>query len=297
MSLPLIVPPLLKATDQAIVVAPSSPAGDSSAGISLWQAWGLTIDSLTLPTLDENLGYLAGDDTSRLATLQAALDSPNCAAILCARGGYGATRLLDHLNWQGFRQHPKWLVGFSDTTALLWAALKAGVASLHAPLLSTLPHEPEASLSHLHRLLFDGTVTPLPGEVWQAGTAVGRLLPANLTVATALLGTPHWPHWSEPVILALEDINEEAYRLDRMLTQWRQAGALANVAGIALGRFSWTESETEPDDPLPTLRDRLLDLKIPVIANLPFGHAGANYALPVGVWAHLEGGCLNCKLF
>ncbi len=295
MSWPLIVPPLLKATDRAVVVAPSGLPGDSRAGISLWQAWGLAIDPWA-PASSNTLDYLAGDDTSRLAALQAALDSPDYAAILCARGGYGATRLLDQLNWQGFRQHPKWLVGFSDTTALLWAAFKAGVASLHAPLLSTLPYEPEASLTHLHTLLFSGDFTPLPGEVWRDGTAVGRLLPANLTVATALLGTPHWPHWREPIILAIEDINEEAYRLDRMLTQWRQAGALAKVAGIALGRFSWTESETEPDDPLPTLRDRLLDLTIPVVVNLPFGHAGANYALPVGVWARLEGGCLHCEL-
>lgn len=290
----ILVPPLLKATDRAIVVAPSSPPGDQCAGIDLWQAWGLTLDSQ--PTATAPLDYLASSDAARLASLQAALDSPDYAAILCARGGYGATRLLDHLDWQGFRHYPKWLVGFSDTTALLWAAFKAGVASLHAPLLSTLPQEPQASLMHLRRLLFEGIFTPLVGDVWQAGTAVGRLVPANLTVATALLGTPHWLHWPEPIILAIEDINEEAYRLDRMLTQWRQAGAFTNVVGIALGRFSWTESETEPDDPLPTLRDRLLDLQIPVVANLPFGHAGANYALPVGAWARLEGDCLDCKL-
>lgn len=290
----MILPPALKATDRVRVVAPSSPPGDISAGIAIWQAWGLTVEPLNVPS--PYLEYLADRDRDRLVALQAALDDPNCAAILCARGGYGATRLLDQLDWQGFRQQPKWLIGFSDTTALLWAAGKAGVASLHAPLLSTLPHEPEASLTHLRKLLFDGVFTPLVGEVWQAGVAEGRLVPANLTVATALLGTPHWPHFSEPIILAIEDINEEAYRLDRMLTQWRQAGVFAKVAGLALGRFSWTESETEPDDPLPTLRDRLLDLPIPVVANLPFGHAGANYALPLGAWAHLEGGCLDCKL-
>lgn len=289
----IVLPPWLKSGDRAVVVCPSSAPGDLTAGLAVWQQWGLTVD-VDLPAEASELTYLAGSDCARLQSLQAALDAEDVAAIIFGRGGYGATRLLAELTWAGFQRHPKWLVGFSDSTALLWSALKAGVASVHAPLLSTIASEPEASRTHLWRWLSSGKWLPLPGEIWYPGNVSGLLLPANLTVATALLGTPYWPQLDVPVILALEDINEEAYRLDRMLTQWRQAGVLANVVGIVLGRFSWTESDAMPDDPLPSLRDRLLDLGIPVVAELPFGHAGSNYALPVGLWALLEGGCLWC---
>jgi muramoyltetrapeptide carboxypeptidase len=130
----------------------------------------------------------------------------------------------------------------------------------------------------------------LTGKGWGAGQGTGLLLPANLTVATHLLGTFVQPAL-DGVILALEDVTEAPYRIDRMLTQWRMTGALKNVQGIALGRFSrcdpplgsksWTVEEV--------LRDRLGDLGIPIVSDLPFGHDGVNAALPVGRMAQLDG--------
>ena len=135
-----------------------------------------------------------------------------------------------------------------------------------------------------------GSIDSLMGEGWGNGTASGLLLPANLTVATHLLGTAVQPEL-EGVILALEDVGEAPYRLDRLLTHWRMTGALNQVAGIALGRFSSCDApEGYPslsvDD---LLRDRLSDLGIPVVSGLAFGHEGDNAALPVGIRVSLDG--------
>jgi muramoyltetrapeptide carboxypeptidase len=125
---------------------------------------------------------------------------------------------------------------------------------------------------------------------WGGGKASGILLPANLTVATHLLGTAALPSL-EGVILAFEDVAEAPYRIDRMLTQWRMTGAFSGVKGIALGRFS--QCEPTPDIPSFTvaevLRERLSDLGVPIVSDLCFGHDGVNAALPVGVWAELDG--------
>jgi muramoyltetrapeptide carboxypeptidase len=130
----------------------------------------------------------------------------------------------------------------------------------------------------------------LQGKGWGGGQVQGRLLPANLTVATHLLFTPAQVAM-EGAILAIEDVGEAPYRIDRMLTQWRTSGVLAKVAGIAIGRFS----QCEPPEGIPSftieemLRDRLSDLGIPIVSGLPFGHDGENAALPVGVNALLDG--------
>ncbi|WP_317134408.1 hypothetical protein [Leptolyngbya sp. 7M] len=133
-------------------------------------------------------------------------------------------------------------------------------------------------------------IAPLQGEGWGGGQARGILLPANLTVATYLLGTPVQPDLTG-AILAFEDVSEAPYRIDRMLTQWRMMGAFNSVKGIALGRFS----QCDPTPGIPSfttsevLRERLSDLGIPVVAELPFGHEGVNAALPVGVPVELDG--------
>ena len=185
---------------------------------------------------------------------------------------------------------PKWLIGFSDITNLLWSLSGVGISGVHASVLTTLAAEPEWSIQRLFDWVEGRPIAPLTGNGWGGGVATGVLLPANLTVATHLLGTPIFPDL-EGVILALEDVTEAPYRIDRQLTQWRLSGALSKVRGIALGRFS--RCEPPPNIPSLTiaevLRDRLSDLNIPIISDLPFGHDGANAALPVGVLADLDG--------
>lgn len=281
-------PPPLRPGDELQVVAPSGALRELisfKAGVSIWEAQGYRV-RLSLG-FDQRWGYLAGEDAHRRQQLLSALKDPNCRGILCARGGFGGTRLLE--DWQWPDVAPKWLIGFSDITSLLWSLGKQGVSGVHGPLLTTLGQEPAWSRQRLFKWVSGRGVDSLKGVGWVGGQATGHLLPANLTVATHLMGTSHEPDLRD-TILVLEDVTEAPYRIDRMLTHWRMMGKFSGVKGIALGRFSRCDApENVPSFSVEAvLRDRLTDLGIPVLAELPFGHDGVNAALPVGVPATLD---------
>ncbi|MBW4520959.1 MAG: LD-carboxypeptidase [Scytolyngbya sp. HA4215-MV1] len=283
------VPPPLQPGDRLRVIAPSGTLRELSAfqaGIKIWQEQGYQVDLTS--GFDDRWGYLAGTDENRRAQLTVALQDQHCRGILCARGGYGGARLLE--NWQFPDFDPKWLIGFSDVTALLLSFYQQGISGVHAPLLTTIAAEPDWSVARLFDWVEGRSLAPLKGVSWVGGQARGVLLPVNLTVATHLLGTAIQPNF-EGMILAIEDVGEAPYRIDRMLTQWRMTGNLSKIAGIALGRFS----QCTPPANIPSflveevLRDRLSDLGIPIVADLPFGHDGVNAALPMGITAYLDG--------
>lgn len=276
-------PPPLKPGDLLRVITPSGALREFEAcqnGIEIWRRQGYRVE---FPVNYNANGYLAGTDLERRQQLAAAWHDPECRGILCARGGYGSARLLEDWSWLSAPATPKWLIGFSDITSLLWSLYQSGISGVHGPVLTTLADEPEWSLRRLFNYVAGLSLEPLSGVSLSSGKVSGVLLPANLTVATHLLGTPLQPQL-DGVILAWEDVTEAPYRIDRMLTQWRMCGAFKGVLGIALGRFSrccppknipsWTVEEV--------LRDRLLDLGIPIVSDLPFGHDGVNAALPVG---------------
>lgn len=301
---PYKLPPLLKPGDLVVAISPSGALKQTETlvkGIEIWQKRGYQVE------LGENYhfkcGYLAGSDLQRRADLTSAWRNPECKAIVAVRGGYGGARLLESWDWQQnstknssvlhtslSASSPKWLIGFSDVTSLLWSLATENISSLHAPVLTSLALEPEWTISRMFNYLETGQMKTLQGRPGVGKKATGLLFPANLTVATHLLHTPLQPDLTG-VILAFEDVTEYPYRIDRMLTQWRMSGALKHVKGIALGRFSrcepypgtssWTIAEV--------LRDRLEDLDIPIIYDLPFGHDGANAALPVGQPVTLDG--------
>ncbi|NES03773.1 MAG: LD-carboxypeptidase [Okeania sp. SIO2F4] len=281
----------LKPGDLLQVISPSGCLRELDAlkkGVEIWRSRDYQVE-LT-PNYDKQWGYLAGTDESRCSQLATAINNKNISGILCSRGGYGATRLLENWQWPS-TSTPKWLIGFSDITALLWTFSKMDFLCVHGPLLTTLSAEPEWSIQRLFDLIEGRPLQPLKGNGWGGGQAKGYLMPANLTVATHLLGTKYQPDLSG-TILALEDTNEVPYRIDRMLTHWRMAGVLQQVKGIALGRFSkcspgrMNHTEFTVED---VLRDRLADLNIPIVSDLPFGHDSPNAALPVGVEANLDG--------
>lgn len=276
-------------------------------GVEIWRSHGYQVE--VSPQIDDRWGYLAGRDSDRRHQLLSAWKDPECRGILCARGGYGSTRILEDWTWAStgessrqnderrinssfivHRSSPKWLIGFSDITALLWSLGTVGISGVHGPVLTTLAAEPDWSIQRLFDWVEGRLLAPLEGTGWGGGIARGILLPANLTVATHLLGTPIQPDL-DGVILALEDVTEAPYRIDRLLTQWRSSGALSKIKGIALGRFS--RCEPPPNIPSLTieevLHDRLGDLGIPIVSNLPFGHDGVNAVLPVGLPAQLNG--------
>ncbi len=284
----IITPPPLKPGDLLRVIAPSGTLRELEPfqrGIEIWRSHGYQIE--VIPEIDDRWGYLAGKDENRRHHLKAAWEDPECKGILCARGGFGSTRILENWNWQNT---PKWLIGFSDITALLWSLYNNGISGVHGAVLTTLAAEPEWSQQRLFDWVEGRSIAAIQGTGWGGGVARGILLPANLTVATHLLGTPYQPNL-EGVILAIEDVGEAPYRIDRMLTQWRMSGILEKVCGIAVGRFSQCQAPAN----IPSftveevLRDRLSDLGIPVIWELPFGHDGCNAALPVGVMVTLNG--------
>jgi muramoyltetrapeptide carboxypeptidase len=284
-------PEPLQPGDLLRVIAPSGRLRERTAldrGIEIWRERGYRVEVST--EVLTSWGYLAGKDAIRRRELATAWLDPDCRAILCVRGGYGGMRLLEDWQWESIST-PKWLIGFSDITALLWSLDRHNIiGGVHGPLLTTIADEPDWSRDRLFDLLAGKSLPPLAGDSWVGGVATGKLLPCNLTVATHLLGTPHQPQL-DSAILAIEDVTEAPYRIDRLLTHWRLTGSLSKLAGIAIGRFS------QCDPPVgvssftveEVLRDRLTDLQIPIVANLPFGHDGYNAALPVGVTAILDG--------
>jgi muramoyltetrapeptide carboxypeptidase len=269
------------------VVAPSSPfpVEDFDRGVARLR---LRYDVRYEPALFERQGYLAGADERRAAELLRAIEDDSVHAIVAARGGYGATRILDRLDPEKVASHPKLLVGFSDASALhaLWA--RAGRGSLHASMVAALGRCDDVLVERWVRAVEGSPPGPLSGLTAIArGRASGVLLGGNLAVLTALLGTPH----ALPLagcVLFLEEVGERPYRVDRMLTTWRNAGALASVRAVVLGAF--TDAPPGPDGVTveQVLAERLSDLGIPVLAGVPSGHVDDNLELPLGAVAEVN---------
>ena len=244
------------------------------------QKWHLEIPA----TVTRQWRYFSGTDRERISDLAAAWNDPTVDAVLTLGGGWGAARVLE----AGFRfpRHPKWSLGFSDTSSLLLAQWAAGLpGGIHGSSGGT-----DAQWQRTVDLLRGQPVAPLQGEPRRRGIARGPLVVTNLTVATHLIGTP-WLPSLKGAILVLEDVGEAPYRVDRMLTQWRSAGLLEHLAGVACGRFSWAKDDILPGDFTmeEILEERLGDLGIPLVLNLPVGHGRPNQALPLGSQAQLDG--------
>jgi muramoyltetrapeptide carboxypeptidase len=234
------------------------------------------------PSIFDRQGYFAGSDQRRLLELDAALDQPQVAAIIAARGGYGVTRIVSSLAAERVRRHAPLLVGFSDLTALhaVWA--HAAVGSVHGSMVAGLGRSSEALFERWRDAVegrFPASIAQL--ETITPGVAEGVLLGGNLAVLTALLGTPQFPPLQDAVLF-LEDVAERPYRVDRMLTTWRNANAFAAVRGIALGAFAEAEPGADAVSVESVLRERLGDLGIPVVAGVPSGHLDDNAELPFG---------------
>ncbi|WP_432922360.1 S66 peptidase family protein [Microbispora sp. CA-135349] len=275
------LPRRLRPGDTVALVAPAGPVDPVRVERGTEVLTGLGLRVVHGASILARDGYLAGPDAARAADLQDAWCDPGVAAVVCARGGYGATRLLGLLDWDAMAAAgPKILLGSSDITALHRAfADRLGLATLFGPMPATNsiggPEGPEpATFAHLREALFEGgTPPPVTGDrVIVPGRAEGRLTGGNLALLAALCGTPYALRGRGRVVL-LEDVTEEPYRIDRMVTQLLQAGCLDGVAGIVLG--SWVDC----GDPLPVLAELLAPLGVPTIAGLPVGHGAPQLAM------------------
>ena len=281
-------PAALRPQDRVAVIAPASGFERDAfeAGLALLDARYRTEYG---NGLFERRRYLAGSDDRRLAELHAALTDPGIRAVFCARGGYGATRLLRQLAASAPAGAPKPLIGFSDITALhLW--LQAyGRISIHGPVLTQLPRLSSATCTRLFDLLESvRPAPPLAGTAtYVGGVAEGPLLGGNLSVFTRLLGTPYLPAL-DGAILLLEDQGERPYRLDRMWTHLQLAGVFERVRGIALGSFTACEERGADYTSDEVLRELAASTGLPCAAGLPIGHGDVNEPVPLGVRVRLD---------
>ncbi len=267
------------------MIAPSSPfdAASFEVGVArLRTRYEVTFGA----GLHERNGYFAGDDARRLAELRTALADPGIDAIVAARGGYGAARLLARLSVDEIRAARKLLVGFSDITALhaLWA--RAGVRSLHATMVCGLGRDShdDAQRARWVRAAegeIPSQVRDLRSLTPSRKAVSGRLLGGNLAVLASLVGTPHLPDLAGTVLF-LEDIGERPYRLDRMVTQLRLAGLLDRVAGIVLGTFTDCAPGKDGVTAEDAIAGCLTGLDVPVLTGVPTGHVDDNLELPFG---------------
>ncbi len=251
-------------------------------------------------------GYLAGRDEERAAPVNAMFADPEVRAIFAVRGGWGSARILPHLDFDLIRRNPKLLIGFSDITALhLALAARTNCPTIHGP--NAASAWGRLSWDSFRRLAFEGEtptwempsptsedrLAPRAGRVrtFRPGRASGPLLGGNLTVLSALVGTPYLPNF-EGAILFIEDVDEAQYRIDRMLTQLKLAGILGRVAGVVFGqctdcvnRGSNLGGFTLSD----VLNQHLAPLGVPAFQGALFGHVTDQYPIPVGIRAEIDG--------
>lgn len=271
------LPAPLAAGAKVRIVAPSGPFDEAPFERGVELLAGRYAVEWDPSVLGRRVGYLAGTDRERREELQRALDDPELDALWLARGGYGLGRIVGELDWTGFRQHPKWFVGFSDGTLLHLALAAQGICSLHAANVTGLSHLPAADCATTFDLLEGRSGTPLAARRLDGeGTPVPRvpILGGNLTVLFTEVAAGRAPRVRDHFVF-LEDVTETSYRVDRMLTALRPL--LGESAGIVLGDFTDCSPGRFAVSVESVLHERLLDLGVPVLTVSGVGHGERNH--------------------
>jgi muramoyltetrapeptide carboxypeptidase len=289
----MIKPPRLRVGDKIAIVAPARKIARDQieASIKEFENWGLKVQ-LGSNLFSNHHAYLSGTDSERLADLQAAVDDEKVKAIICGRGGYGSTRILNDLNFSKVQTIPKWIVGFSDITALHLTLLHHSIMSLHGtmPILFS-KKDAGMSIDSLKQVLFSGefTVETESNPLNIFGKCSGRLIGGNLSMIIDSFATASEPD-TNGAILVLEEIDEYFYRLDRMMTQLNRAGKLKGLKGLLVGHFTdIKESELPFGESFQSIiLDKIKHYKYPVAFNFPSGHENPNMAWTHGCMADLD---------
>ncbi|SDL88859.1 muramoyltetrapeptide carboxypeptidase [Pedobacter sp. ok626] len=278
-------PAYLKKGDKIAIVCPAKKIpGSIAPAIAILESWGLQVVIGKTVTADHN--QFAGDDALRAADLQGFLDDPEIKAIIAGRGGYGTIRIIDELNYDKFKDNPKWIVGFSDITVLLSDLFaRLNIQSIHGQMPYTFEKATPESLDSLRKALFGETIkyeytSTFPSR---SGTAEGILIGGNLTLMVMLEGSASEIDYTDK-ILFLEDVGEHEYSIDRMMRMLKRAGKLAKLKGLIVGAFNEIETQSIPfgASPEQVIWDIVKEYDYPVCFNFPVGHIDDNRTLVVG---------------
>ena len=289
----LTKPLALSPNGHVAVLAISSPSSPEriDQGRDYLQRSGLSV-SYASNLFSRHRDYLAGPDKTRLAEINLALNSPRFDAFLFSRGGYGAMRILDEIDYAAIARNPRPIIGFSDITALAQAvAIRAGVSTFHGPMVNTDFHgglSPSMEAWFWSMLRGESGLTHhfAPAQVISPGKISGILFGGCLSLTVALMGTPY-DFWIDDGIWFFEEVDEPTYRIDRMLTQLRLSGRLRSIRGVMIGKLKdcGRKAPAELDE---LLLDFFSRSGIPVVRDLPFGHHGDNLMLPIGARVDLD---------
>ncbi|MFA5649660.1 MAG: LD-carboxypeptidase [Proteiniphilum sp.] len=287
-------PPSLKKNDKAVILSPAGKVDRHMAEgtATVLEGWGLQVE-ISGHALGER-GRFSGTAAERLEDLQRAFDDPGIRLVLCSRGGYGTTHLLSKLDFSTIRRNPKWVVGYSDITALHAALRHHGVASVHGPMAAHFSSEgaEDVSVRYTKSVLvgqpLDYTIPVPPGETLNRnGVARGRLFGGNLSVFCSILGS-RYARVPRGGILFIEDTGELPYRVDRMIYQLKLAGVFNRVSGMIVGRFTGYEEDDQMHAPLlASIREAVEEYTFPVCFHFPAGHTRLNFPLVMGGTARL----------
>ena len=300
----ITIPPYLKKGDTIGITCPAGYMAKEKAQtcIGTLQQWGFNVMvGKTLGSHSSN--YFSGTDEERLYELQAMLDSDEINAILCGRGGYGVSRVIDKLDFAKFKKKPKWVIGYSDITVLhchLNSKLK--IASLHSPMAAAFNDGVQGNefIQSLHKAI-TGKKAKYKSGVYsfnKNGNASGELVGGNLALLVNMIGTPSDIN-AKSKILFIEDTGEYIYSTDRMMLQLKRSGKLDKLAGLVVGSFTDTKDTERPfgKTVYQAIHDVVKEYNYPVCFNFPVGHAKENYALKVGAQYQLNVTSKSVSLF
>lgn len=301
------LPPSLQKGDLIAIVFPASylnlPQEEAKTAIEEKAHW-LELQgyrTVFYPAEVNPYGYLAGKDEERANALMMAWKNPEVKAIWCFRGGYGSARILDLLDYEWIKTHPKIFIGMSDITALHQAIGKqTGLVTFLAPVLNYFGNDDTDfdsiyAFNEMEKILIDGHTGPIlfpedftQKEVMQAGTAQGQLVGGNLTLIASLCGTK-WQLETDGKVLFLEDVGEESYHIDRKLLQLKQAGLLERPAAVILGTWEGCTPEELYDLSLREVFDTYFkEANYPVVLGFPSGHSTSQTTLPLNILCKID---------
>lgn len=298
----MIIPPYLQKGDTIGIVCPGGylPAKKAQTCIDVLQQWGFNVK--IGKTLGSQHHYFSGTDEERLADVQYMLDDAEVKAVLCGRGGYGLSRIIDDINFKKFVKHPKWIIGFSDITVLhahIFQNYK--IATLHAPMAAAFndgQHKYKYVQSLKNALLGTPAEYSCKGNKLNTeGGCEGRLVGGNLALVAHLVGSSS-SYNTKNKILFLEDVGEYVYNVDRMMIQLKRAGMFDKLSGCIIGGFTDMKDTTTPfgQDVYDVIRFHLSKYDYPVCFKFPVSHEKENYALKIGAKYELNVSSKNVLL-